>query len=247
MTRSTKLIAAALAAVLGLMSLTGCATTPAAAQDGADGQPRTISVVGNGIAYGAPNIATLQIGVQTRSTDASQAVEGNNQKMNAIVAAIKGLGIEDKDIQTTNFSVYPQQDYDPQTGQPRETVTYVVDNTVSVVVRDLGQVGQVLTTATGAGANSIYGISFGVSDPAQLEAEAREKAMADAKARAEQLARVAGVTLDVPLSISEYIGGGPIPFAVDQFAAEGRGGGSVPVSTGQLQVNMQVNVTYIIK
>jgi uncharacterized protein YggE len=167
--------------------------------------------------------------------------------MNAITAALKAMGIADKDIQTTNFSVYGQQDYDAN-GQPTGTTTYFVDNTVSITVRDLTTLGAVLGQATAAGANSVYGISFGVSDQAALEAEARTKAMADAKARAEQLAAAAGVSLGEPMTISEYTYSAPIPYAVDSrmASADAVGGASVPVSGGQLQMTLQVNVTYII-
>ena len=123
----------------------------------------------------------------------------------------------------------------------------MVNNTLNVTVRDLKMVGDVLGKAVGAGANSINGVIFSVSDTAALEAEARDKAMADAKARAEQLARAAGVTLDQPMSINEYTAG-PIPYEVKAAPALGVGGGeTVPVSTGQIQVNLQVTVTYIIK
>ncbi len=247
MFRKTLLIGLLLLATLGLFVLSGCAV-PAQAQPTSE-TPHTISVTGSGIAYGAPDLATLQVGVQSRHGDAGLAVDENTRRMNAIVAALKELGLEEKDIQTTNFSVYPQQDYDPQTGQPTGQVTYIVDNTVSLTVRNLSRVGEVLGKATAAGANNIYGISFGVSDPASLEAEARAKAMADAKARAEQLAQAAGVTLDTPMTISEYLSGGPIPFALDNAVlAEGRGAGApVPVSAGQLQITLQVNVTYVIR
>jgi hypothetical protein len=245
MLRKTPLIGLLLLASLGLFVLSGCAV-PAQAQPTSE-TPHTISVTGSGIAYGTPDLATVQVGVQSRNSDAGLAVDENTSRMKALVAALKELGLEEKDIQTTNFSVYPQQDYDPQTGQPTGQVTYIVDNTVSITVRDLSRVGEVLGQATAAGANNIYGISFGASDPSSLEAEARAKAMADAKARAEQLAQAAGVTLDTPLTISEYISGGPIPFALDRAAlAEGQGA-PVPVSAGQLQVNIQVSVTYLIK
>jgi hypothetical protein len=236
-------------ALVGVFALSACSSLPGAAPASDAASPHTITVSGNGLAYGTPDIATIQVGVQTRNTDAGVAVAQNTDKMTAITAALKAMGLADKDIQTTNFSVYGQQEYDPQTGQATGTVTYIVDNTVSITVRDLTTVGAVLGQATEAGANSIYGISFGVSDPAGLEAEARAKAMADAKARAEQLAAAAGVSLDAPMTISEYSSGAPVPFALARDAvAQGVGGGSpVPVSSGQLQVTMQVNVTYIIK
>ncbi len=250
MNRTIRLVSVFAVGLVGLLALSACAA-PAVAQSSGNSQeqPRTISVTGNGVAYGKPDIATAQIGVQSRSTDPAQAVDDATAKMNAILAALKGLGIDEKDIQTTNFSVSVQQDVNPETGQLKDTFTYVVDNTVTVTVRDLGKVGDVLGKAVGAGANSIYGVNFTVSDQAALEAEARDKAMADAKARAEQLAKAAGVTLDAPMNISEY-SSGPIPYAADYRAAPalGVGGGApVPVSTGQIQVNLQVSVTYVIK
>lgn len=250
MNRTVKLVSVLAVGLVGLLTLSACAA-PAVAQGGGNNpeQPHTISVTGYGVAYGKPDIATAQIGVQSRNADPAQAVDDATAKMNAIIAALKGLGIDEKDIQTTNFSVSAQPDYDPDTGKPKDTFTYVVDNTVSVTVRDLSKVGEVLGKAVGAGANSIYGVNFAVSDQAALEAEARDKAMADAKARAEQLAKAAGVTLDTPMSIGEY-SSGPIPYTADYKAAPavGVGGGApVPVSTGQIQVNLQVSVTYIIK
>jgi len=209
-------------------------------------QPHTISVNGNGIAYGKPDIAIAQIGVQTRNEDPGKAVDENTTKMNSIMAALQELGIEEKDIQTTSFSVYAQQKYNPD-GTPINEFTYVADNSVSVTIRDLSKVGDVLGKAVSAGANSINGLTFTVSDQSKLETEARAKAMADAKARAEQLAQAAGVSLDAPLTISEYASQ-PIPYAADVRSVEvAAGGAPVPVSTGQIQVTMQVTVTYIIK
>ena len=234
-------------ALLGAVALSACAAPVVGSANTAE-QPHTISVTGNGVAYGAPDIAVVMIGVEVRDADPAQAVDKANEKMAAIMSAVKSLGIEDKDLQTTNFSVYAQEDFEPETGRPTGTRTYVVNNTLNVTVRDLSKVGDVLGKAVGAGANAIHGVNFSVSDTAKLEAEAREKAMADAKARAEQLARAAGVTLDQPMNINEYTSG-PIPFAAEVKAVEaaGFGGGPVPVSTGQIQVNLQVNVTYIIK
>lgn len=209
-------------------------------------QPHTINVTGSGVAYGRPDIAVAQIGVQTRHADPAKAVAGNTEKMQAIMAALKGLGIDEKDIQTTNFSVYAQQNYDDK-GQPTD-LTYVVDNSVSVTVRDLTKVGDVLGKSTAAGANTVNGVSFSVSDQSALEAQARDKAMADAKARAQQLAAAAGVSLDKPLNISEYSSGPVYADSVKLQSGMGGGGGApVPVSTGQIQVSLQVSVTYIIK
>jgi uncharacterized protein len=240
------LLSVVLLAVLAVGVLTGCAA-PASAQTGVPADtPRTITVSGSGVAYGSPDIATAQVGVQTRGEDPGQAMEDNNARMDALINALKGLGIAERDIQTTNFSVYAQQDYNPQTGETLDTITYVVDNTVSITVRDLGRLGDVLSGAVEAGANSVHGISFSVENESALEQTAREQAMNDARARAEDLARLAGVTLDVPLSISESFSGGEPIFYARDMAAEAAGS-AVPVQTGQIAVNLNVSVTYIIK
>ncbi len=140
MTHKSTLTRLLLAAFVGLFALSACAT-PVGGGSTSE-QPHTISVTGNGVSYGKPDIAIASIGVQTRNVDPGQAVTQNNDKMEAIVAALKELGIEEKDIQTTNFSVYVQQNYDSQ-GKPTE-FTYVADNTVTVTVRDLNKVGDAL-------------------------------------------------------------------------------------------------------
>jgi uncharacterized protein len=246
MNRNTKLVSIFMSALLGLAVLTGCAAPAAQAQTAAPQSPHTISVTGNGMAYGAPDIAVAQIGVQSRNPNPGAALDDANTKMTAIMAALKELGVADKDVQTSDFSVYAQQDIDPQTGQAKGTNTYIVDNTVSITMRDLTKVGQTLGLVVAAGANNIYGVSYTVADQTKLEAEARDQAMADAKARAEQLAKAAGVTLDQPMTISEFTNG-PQPLVRADLAQSAAGAKSVPVSSGQIQVNLQINVTYLIK
>lgn len=241
-------------AAIGMLALSGCAApaqaqtttatsaqvvTPAAPTD----QPHTIAVTGSGTAYGAPDIATAQIGVQTRDADAVKAVSANTAKMTAIIAALKAQGISDKDIQTTNFSVSAQQDVDAN-GQPKGTMTFIVENTVNITVRDLTKVGEVLSASVDAGANTIYGVTYSVADQAALEGQARDMAMADAKARAAQLAKDAGTTLDGPITISETMNNGPEPFFARASAPAAGGSAPVPVQSGQISVQIQVNVTY---
>ncbi len=242
-------------AAIGLLTLSACAspalaqttaqatvlppTTPAAPTD----QPHTISVTGSGTAMGTPDIATAQIGVQTRDADATKAVGANTTRMTAIISALKAQGIAEKDIQTTNFSVSAQQDVDAS-GKPTGTMTFVVDNTVSITVRDLTKVGAVLSASVDAGANNIYGVTYSVADQSALEAQARDSAMADAKARATQLAKDAGTTLDGPITISESISNGPTPFYAARGAVAAAASAPVPVQSGQISVQIQVNVTY---
>ena len=241
-TASVLMLAAASMLVLSACAAPALAqtTTPTAPTD----QPHTISVTGSGTAYGAPDIATAQIGVQTRDADAVKATGSNSTKMAAIIAALKAQGVQEKDIQTTNFSVSAQQDVDAS-GQPKGTITFIVDNTVNITIRDLTKVGEVLSASVDAGANNIYGVSYSVADQAALEAAARDKAMSDAKARAAQLAKDAGTTLDGPITISESINNGPVPFyAARDAVAPSAAGVSVPTQSGQVSVQIQVSVTY---
>jgi uncharacterized protein YggE len=245
MLRPFKPVSVLLLAAIGMLVLSACAAPAADAADGIPADtPHTISVTGSGTAYSAPDIASAQVGVQTRNDDPAAAVSANTEKMTSIIAALKAQGIEEKDIQTTNFSVTAQQEYDPQ-GQPTGKITFIVDNMVTITVRDISKVGAVLSAVVDAGANTIYGVSFSAADQTGLEAQARDKAMADARARADQLAKAAGVSIDTVLSISENISGGPIPYyaARDAVAASA----PVPVQGGQIQVGIQVQVVYIIK
>ena len=238
----------ALVAVLGLVLAACAAPIVPASNNAATGDPvRVISVSGGGTAYGAPDIATAQIGAQTRNADPSAAVNENNTKMAAIIAALKALGVAEKDIQTTNFSVYAQQDYHPQTGESLESITYVVDNAVNITVRDRSKLGDVLTATVDAGANSIYGVSFSVADKTALEAQAREAAMNDARTRAEQLAKAAGVSVGEVMSISESVSGPQPIFYGREVAMAADGSSSVPVEGGEVSVQIQVSVTYSIQ
>jgi len=246
MFRSIRFTSVLMLAAVGMLTLSACAAPASASQQAATDQPRTITVSGNGISYAKPDIAVAQVGVETHGADPAKVVGDNTTKMNALVAALKQLGIEDKDIQTSNFSVYAQQNYDND-GKPTD-FTYVADNIVTITVRDLSKVGDTLAKAVDAGANNISGISFSVADQTTLEGEARDKAVADAKTRAEQLAKAAGVTLGAPISISESSAVVPMPLSFNVRDAAGSvAQAAVPVQGGQIQVNLQVSITYAIQ
>jgi uncharacterized protein YggE len=233
----TKLIAIMLITLFALTACAGAATNPP--------QPNTLSVSGSGTAKGSPDIATVNIGVMTRNEDATKAVSENNAKMNAIIGTVKELGVDAKDIQTTNFSIRAEQQVD-RNGKVIGT-TYVVNNSASITVRDLNKVGDVLGKSVSSGANNIHSVHFGVSDPEKLQAQARDKAMANAKAKAEQMAKAAGTTIDKVMTISEVSYNSPAPLALNAGVVRAADVESVPVSAGQFEVSVQVSVVYIIK
>jgi uncharacterized protein YggE len=236
---------------VGAISLSACsnAAVPVAQAQTSDlPTGRSITVVGQGQASGAPDVAHINIGVETTGASAQEAVNANKQQMSALLEKLKAMGVADKDVQTSNYSIYTER---PQPAMPveggaagSEGVIYHVSNQVNVTVRDVSKLGDILDQAVSAGANNIYGVYFEVSDPSQLEAAAREKAIADAKARAESLAQLSGVSLGEVLTISEVIGG---PGPLIESAVVGMGGGGTPIQPGETQVNVSVQVTYAIK
>jgi uncharacterized protein YggE len=228
--------------IIAAIALSACSASIQLGQT----QPKTISVTGNAQVILAPDIAYISIGVHSEAKAASDAVASNNSQSQAVIDAIKGQGVDPKDIQTTNFNVYQQEKTSP-TGESLGTY-FMVDNTVYVTIRDISKIGPVLDASIAAGANNIYGITFDVQDKEAALATGRDQAMADAKTQAEQLAKAAGVTLGDVQSVS-YYSSSPSPIYYDSKAAPAGigGGGSVPISAGQLTLTVMVSVTYGIK
>lgn len=216
------------------------ATTP-----GAQALPGSqITVVGSGQAFGQPDQAQVQVGVETFSPTVGEATADNQTALEAVMAALDAAGIPAQDIQTSNYSVWAEQIYGDR--GPEGIAGYRVSNMVTVTIRDIAQVDEVLGAVTGAGANAIYGVTFSVADTAALQAEARAKAMADAQARAQSLADLAGVELGDAVVISEIIQPTSIPMGLGGVAMEQAAGGP-SISPGQLSYQMQIQVTYAMK
>jgi uncharacterized protein YggE len=235
-------------AALGVLVLV-VAVACAPAGGGTETKPadHVISVTGEGKVQVKPDIAVATLGVETHNAEVGPAVDENIANAQAIMDALKAAGVAEKDIQTANFSVYSQEQFDVS-GRPTGERTYVVTNTVAFTVRDIPQLGKILGAALKAGANSVGGVTFDVEDPSAPMSEARAKAMADARARAEVLAKAAGVTLGAPTSISESVGVPVVNLQMEKApSAMGGGGGNVPVSAGMLSVTDSVSVTYLIK
>lgn len=208
---------------------------------------RTMSVSGRGTVELSPDIARVNIGIRSQSPDVAQALKENTANAEAIIQKLLDLGVEQNDIQTRNFNVYPQQNQQPgPEGEVEETQTFVVENTVSVTVRDLDSLGEILSTAVQEGANTIHGVTFDVEDRETAVEEARGLAIENAKAQAEAIAETAGVVLG-PVHSIRINEGSPTPVAraVEMEAAQG--GGAVPISGGQLTIRVTANLTFQIE
>jgi len=205
----------------------------------------TLTASGTGIVYLAPDVAYINIGVHSQAETVGDALAQNNAQAAAIAEVIKSFGVDVKDIQTSAFNVYPQQQYSPD-GQLTGTL-YVVDNTVFVTVRTLGDLGKILDATVKSGANTINGITFDVVDKDTALTEARKQAIEKARAMASELASAAGVTLGELQSVNVYTSGNPVP------VYDGKGGsamaapGEAPISAGQLTITVEANLVYTIK
>jgi uncharacterized protein YggE len=200
-----------------------------------------IKVVGSGESLGQPDKAQVTVGVETFAQAVNDATEENEATIEALMAALNKSGIKKEDIQTSNYSLWAEQRYGDN--GPEGIAGYRVSNQVTVVIRDVDKVGDVLSAVTAAGANSIYGVIFSVADPAAMEAEAREEAIADAQQRAESIAELSSLTLGRIILIEEISGQFPAPMGGGGF-----GGGAAEATTsinpGQLSFTSQVQVTF---
>lgn len=223
--------------VVASLSLAACgavASTPSAAE------PRTVSVNGSGSVTLSPDMATINIGVVAQAAEAQDATNQSNATIAKITAVLTDLGVAENDIKTSNFSIYPMQDYTAD-GEV-SSVTYRVENTVTVTVRQLDTLGDILDAVIGAGANTIYGIQFDLADRESAYAQAIDAAMQNAKERAQLIADAAGAQLGELQSASTYLssgGGISVAYAQDTAAAS-----SVPVSPGDMEISVEVNVVY---
>lgn len=206
---------------------------------------RVMTVTGAGQITLTPDIAYVYIGVRTEDENVGQAVADNNRKAQAVMDALERAGVATKDIRTTNFNLWPSDQYDEKGG--KTGTIYVVENTVYVTVRDLPKLGELLETAIQSGANNINGIQFDVAERMEAIANARIAAVEDALKQAEEIASAAGVQLGAVQTISYYE---TTPLAQDY----GKGGGGVvrlnvevPVSPGQLQITTTVDIVYELK
>lgn len=213
------------------------------------GQPiPTILVSGEGKVTIKPDIATFTIGVVKTDKDLGAAQKEAADIMTKATALLKEKGVEEKDIKTTAYNIYPQYDW-RQSG--RVFLGYEVRQTAEVKVRDLAKVGEILGAVGSVGANEVGSLAFSVDNPEKAKEDARAKAIEDAKKKAERLSKDLGVHLKKIVSYSESDGGGyPGPiYMKDSYSAAGMGSSAPvpPVTAGENEVRINVSITYEIR
>lgn len=219
----------------------------------------SISVTGEGEAVAIPDIASFSFNVSADASSVALAQEEVTKKVDAILSAVKELDIEEEDIKTTDYSVYPKYTYSSIPCTPtycppsRQTQDgYTASHSISIKVRDTDQVGEVIAVAGSNGATNISSVSFTIDDPDQLVESARVDAIADAKAKAKVLADELGVRLVRVVSFYDNQPGYPVPY----YAEERAFGGDMAVQTvssapklptGENKYSASVTVTYEIR
>src|SRR5690349_3568262 len=219
---------------------------PSLAAGATSDNEHTITVTGTGTVVVSPDIADVRLGVVVTKPTVKAARETAAEAMTRVIAALKKLGISDKDIQTTTVSLQPAYDYSTQANPPKIT-GYTLANGVVVTVRNIDQTGDVIDDSLAAGATSLDGVSFRVDDPAKAQQQARTDAMNQAKASADTLAKAAGVSITGVATISEA--SAPVPYPVfygGAAAAPAADSVKTPIQPGTSDVTITVTVAYLI-
>ena len=242
--RKKKLLAMGLVLVLVLTGLIGC-TSGTGSSINTSNQQEGIWVNGHGEVSAAPDISILQLGISAQRASVTEAQAEAATSMDKIMNALKKEGVADKDIQTKYFSIQQITRWD-ETKQEEIVIGYRVSNTVVAKIRVIAKTGSVIDSVAEAGGDftRIDGISFSIDDPSEYRIEARDKAMADAKAKAEQLANLGGITLGKPTYISESISY-PV-YSQPPRVAEAAPAPTTPISPGEMKVSLDIQVVYAI-
>jgi len=233
-------IAALGAVVLAVAPIGSAQTVPV--QPGSD---QGISVVGSGIVLAQPNVARITIGVEVTDASLTNAQAEASRRMDAVINRLKADGILESDIRTVSYNISPLYDQRDQS----QTILrgYQIQNLVEIKSTSVSGLGPLLDDAVAAGASRIYGIRFEADNMEALKTQARDQAMQNARAKAEQLARGGGVTLGRPVRIDESDTGGVTPVrAAAPAAALAAPAPQTPIQPGELQVQTTVHVVWAI-
>jgi len=228
-----------------ILTVAGGGLAQPAAEPGARWEGGEIVVTGEGLVYGEPDRATVQVGANSEDEDVREAVAQVDEAVRRIIDALAELGIAERNIKTISYNVWRQDRYEPlpQGGEERRSV-FRAEHMLSVTVDGAQRAGEVLAASVDAGANAVGGIRFEFADPARVAAQARDAAVQDAVARAQQLAAAAGVAVGDVLIIEELAGGSPTAVGLQRavaFASD-----AAPVSPGELSVRVSVRMRFAI-
>lgn len=201
----------------------------------------TFSVTGTGKSTQVPDIAVVNAGVQAQGASVQAVQQEMNKKINAVSDAVKKLGLDTKDIRTSNYNISPMYDYRIQ---PQRITGYQANTNLTVTIRDIAKANSVVDAATTAGANSVSGVSFDISDKSKAENEARTQAVAQAKKKAEDAAKIAGFRLGRVINYQEDFGGIIRPIPMMAKAESGVTNVPTQIEPGENEIQIDVTLSY---
>ena len=245
------LLAVGLALVLAIVGLAGC-SPGSTVLEGIEGinissQQAGISVSGQGKVTAVPDIATLRLGIEAQEASVAEAQTQAAEAMDKVMTALTESGVAEKDIQTQYFNIRQVTKWDRVT-EEETVIGYRVTNMVTAKIRDIDKVGVIIDAVAEVGGDltRIDSIGFSIDDPSDYHEEARQEAMADAEAKAEQLAELAGVTLGKATYVSEGISYPIYPRGMIEMSAAPMAGPETPISPGEMEISLTVQVAYAI-
>lgn len=208
--------------------------------------PQEISVSGQGKVYAKPDVAVLVLGVEDKGTKISDIVKNNTSKMNKLIKDVKDLGVDEKDIQTTRYTITPEYNWTESEG--RIFVGYSLTQQITVKVRDFEKIGSILDKATTDGANAVDDLQFTIDEPESVKAEARQKAIEEAKTKATTLAKQAGLKIVKLINISEGSSDYPQPLYAKGAGLAMESVSAAPdIQAGQMEIDSTVTLTYRVR
>ncbi len=205
----------------------------------------TFTVSDSAEVFAKPDLGLITLSVKSEASTVESAMADNTKKMNAVLESLKDMGVEDKDLKTAAFNIYPRYDYAPSSGK-RTLSGYEITQSVNVKIRDLDKVGDIISEATDKGANQVGNLYFTVDDEEELREQARTEAIKKAREKAEKIADDLGVDI---IGIVNFSESGQSPQYYDYseraYGIGGGGGGLAPsIETGENKIEVYVNITY---
>lgn len=210
----------------------------------AEGNERRLIIVGNATVGLPADTASIELGTTTKDTTVEAAQQQSDEIIGKVLIALKGLGIEEKDIVTSNYSVYTEVPYEEYGSIRKADPVYNVNNMLNIRVRNLENIGKVIDAATKAGVNQIYGLTFSSSEEKEANKKALELAVEDARSKAEVLAKASGKTLGDIIQIESQYDYGTYYDARSQVAYEGSVSRGASIVSGEIVVSSNVILTF---
>ena len=205
-------------------------------------QAGEIVVVGKGLVTQTPDMVHVSLGVKQRDMTAKRAMNRMNEATGDVLSLLTSMGIAEHDMQTSGLSLYPVWDHNAQKNEVNRVIAFEASTRISVQIRDLDILGKVLDQVVSEGANSFSGLTFALQNPAPALAEARRRAVLDARNKAGVYAKAANVQLGAILSLSEASGHRPQPAGLEISAM--RSASSVPIASGEITTTAQVTMVF---